>query len=251
MIFGHDFYHGTLRRYVIMFGNLFNEIQIDRWDANGSRIQTLNVPIEYGPKQKFIQRVTADPTLNREISTTLPRLGFEFNNMTYAPNRKLNSGHYYYKGQNTGGTDFAFAYTPVPYDLNFSLHALVKNVEDGTQIVEQIVPFFTPDWTVTMKVLPELNINMDIPIELTAVTSEDTYEGDFESRRIITWQFDFTVKGYLFGPVKKFKYITKTDVNFIDDGVPIEKAIITTSQTEGDANFDATTTIIEPNGYTE
>jgi len=86
---------------------------------------------------------------------------------------------------------------------------------------------------------------------LTSVTSEDTYEGDFESRRIITWQFDFTVKGYLFGPVKKFKYITKTDVNFIDDNEPIEKAIITTAQSEGDANFEATTTIISPNGYTE
>lgn len=250
MMFGHDFYHGTLRRYVIMFGNLFNEIQIDRWDANGNKIQTLNVPIEYGPKQKFIQRVTADPTLNREISTTLPRLGFELTSLSYAPLRKLNSAHYYYKGQNTGGTDFSYTFAPVPYDMNFSLHALAKNAEDATQIVEQIMPFFTPDWTVTMKVLPELGLTLDIPIELISVSSEDTYDGDFESRRVLTWQLDFTVKGYLFGPVKKFKYITKGDVNYIDDGVPIEKAIISTQELTGNSNFEINTTIVSPNGYT-
>jgi hypothetical protein len=243
MMFGHDFYHGTLRRYVIMFGNLFNEIQIDRWDSSGAKLQTLNVPIEYGPKQKFIQRVTADPTLNREISTVLPRLGFEFTSMTYAPQRKLNSAHYYQKGQNAGGTDFAYTFAPVPYDFNFSLHALVKNAEDGTQIVEQIVPFFTPDWTVTMKALPDLNVNLDIPIELLSVTSEDTYEGDFESRRIISWQLDFVVKGYLFGPVKKFKYITDTETNFIDDSSSINKAIINTVSANGNSTFDISETI--------
>ena len=242
-MFGHDFYHGTLRRYVIMFGNLFNEIQIDRWDSTGAKLQTLNVPIEYGPKQKFIQRVTADPTLNREVSTTLPRLGFEFTSMSYAPQRKLNSAHYYQKGQNTGGTDFAYSFAPVPYDFNFSLHALVKNAEDGTQIVEQIVPFFTPDWTVTMKALPDLNLNLDIPIELLSVTSEDTYEGDFESRRIISWQFDFVVKGYLFGPVKKFKYIADTETNLIDDTGTISKAIINTVSSSGNSTFDITETI--------
>ena len=249
-MFGHDFYHGTLRRYVIMFGNLFNEIQVDRYDTAGTKLQTVNVPIEYGPKQKFIQRVTSDPDLNRHVSTTLPRLGFEFTSMSYAPQRKLNSAHKITKGVNTGGLDFNYMYTPVPYDFNFSLHALFRNTEDGTQIVEQIVPFFTPDFTVTMKMIPEMALNMDIPIELNAVNLSDTYEGDLESRRIQTYQLDFTVKGYLFGPIKKFKYIIRDDVNLINDGSAINKAIISTQTFSGNSEFGVSETITTENGYT-
>jgi hypothetical protein len=232
-----------------MFGNLFNEIQVDRYDTAGTKLQTVNVPIEYGPKQKFIQRVTSDPNLDRNVSTTLPRLGFEFTSMTYAPQRKLNSAHKITRGVNTGGLDFNYMYTPVPYDFNFSLHALFRNTEDGTQIVEQIVPFFTPDFTVTMKMIPEMSVNMDIPIELISVNSSDTYEGDMESRRIQTYQLDFTVKGYLFGPIKKFKYIVKDDVNLIDDGSAINKAIISTQTFSGNSDFGVSETIITENGY--
>jgi len=249
-MFGHDFYHGTLRRYVIMFGNLFNEIQVDRYDSAGTKLQTVNVPIEYGPKQKFIQRVTSDPDLTRNVSTTLPRLGFEFTSMTYAPQRKLNSAHKITKGVNTGGLDFNFMYTPVPYDFNFSLHALFRNTEDGTQIIEQIVPFFTPDFTVTMKMIPEMAFNMDIPIELNSVNSSDTYEGDLDSRRIQTYQLDFTVKGYLFGPINKFKYIIRDDVNLIHDGSEINKAIISTQTFTGNSEFGVSETITTENGYT-
>jgi hypothetical protein len=232
-----------------MFGNLFNEIQVDRYDSAGTKIQTVNVPIEYGPKQKFIQRVTSDPDLNRHVSTTLPRLGFEFTSMSYAPQRKLNSAHKITRGVNTGGLDFNYMHTPVPYDFNFSLHALFRNTEDGTQIVEQIVPFFTPDFTVTMKMIPEMALNMDIPIELNSVTSTDTYEGDMESRRIQTYQLDFTVKGYLFGPIKKFKYIIRDDVNLINDGSAINKAIISTQTFSGNSEFGVSETIITENGY--
>ena len=249
-MFGHDFYHGTLRRYVIMFGNLFNEIQVDRYNDTGTKIQTLNVPIEYGPKQKFIQRVTSDPTLSREISTTLPRLGFEFTGMSYAPSRKLNSSHKVTRGVNTGGTDFSYMYSPVPYDFNFTLHVLVKNTEDGTQIVEQIVPFFTPDFTVTMNMVPELSLNMDVPIELQSVTADDSYEGDLESRRIQTWQLDFIIKGYLFGPVNKFKYIIREDVNLIDDSSAINKAIISTQTFTGNSEFSVSESITTENGQT-
>ena len=249
-MFGHDFYHGTLRRYVIMFGNLFNEIQVDRYDSAGTKLQTVNVPIEYGPKQKFIQRVTSDPELDRQISTTLPRLGFEFTSMSYAPQRKLNSAHKITRGVNTGGTDFSYMYTPVPYDFNFSLHALFRNTEDGTQIVEQIVPFFTPDFTVTMKMVPELNLNMDVPIELQSATSDDSYEGDLDSRRIQTWQLDFIIKGYLFGPIKKLKYIIRDDVNLINDGSAINKAIISTQTFTGNSEFGVSESITTENGYT-
>lgn len=248
-MFGHDFYHGTLRRYVIMFGNLFNEIQVDRYDSAGIKLQTVNVPIEYGPKQKFIQRVTSDPDLDRNVSTMLPRLGFEFTGMSYAPQRKLNSAHKISRGVNTGGLDFNYMYTPVPYDFSFSLHALFRNTEDGTQIVEQIVPFFTPDFTVTMKMISDMSLNMDIPIELNTVTSSDAYEGDMDSRRIQTYQLDFTVKGYLFGPIKKFKYIVREDINFIDDNSAINKAIISTQTFTGNAEFNVSETQTNDNGY--
>jgi hypothetical protein len=127
---------------------------------------------------------------------------------------------------------------------------LVKNTEDGTQIVEQIVPFFTPDFTVTMKMVPELSLNMDVPIELQSITADDSYEGDFESRRIQTWQLDFIIKGYLFGPVNKFKYIIKDDLNLIDDSSAINKAIISTQTFTGNSDFEVTETQINNNGYT-
>jgi len=239
MMFGHDFYHGTLRRYIIMFGNLFNEIQVTRFNSSGIKAQSVNVPIAYGPKQKFIQRAIADPTLLKPISTILPRLGFEFTSLTYAPQRKLNSGHRYVRGVEQPGKAFDQLYTPVPYDINFSLYALVKNAEDGTQIIEQIVPFFTPDWTVTVKILPEMNINMDVPIELTSISSEDTYEGDFESIRVITWQLDFVVKGYLFGPVNRSKFISNAEINS-----KIQTVAFTTQTFAGNSDFGFEETIV-------
>ena len=229
-----------------MFGNIFNEIQVDRFDSSGNKIQTLNVPLEYSPKQKSIQRVTADPTLNRDIAATLPRLGFEMTSLTYAGARKLNSSTKIVRGVNTGGNDFGFVYTPVPYDMSFSLHVLVKNAEDGTQIIEQILPFFTPDYTVTIRALPELNINLDIPIELNSVTTDDSYEGDFDaSRRILTWQLDFTVKGYLFGPINKQKFIIDTTIAQYSDlpGTPDIEPIASTKFAGNSTDFSSNTII--------
>lgn len=223
-----------------MFGNLFNELQVDRFDSSGTKIQTVNVPIEYGPKQKFIRRLQADPTLLKEVSIVVPRLGFEFSSMSYAPARKLNTGHKFVRGVSTTGNQFDYTYAPVPYDLNFSLYAFVKNAEDGAQIVEQIVPFFTPDWTVSMKVLPEMDLVMDVPIELSSIISTDEYEGDFDTKRILTWQMDFIIKGYLFGPVKKYKYIANADVN-----TKINLATISVQSFEGDSEFGFVETITE------
>lgn len=217
MMFGHDFYHGTIRRYVIMFGNLFNEMQIARFDSSGNKTQTLQVPISYGPKQRFIERVQADPSLNRSVSITLPRLSFALSSMSYSPMRKLNSTLKFRKSTNDAYNKFSSVYAPVPYDFDFSLSVMVKNSEDGTQIIEKILPFFTPDFTVTMKVLPTIGVNLDIPIELMGVSSDDTYEGDFDtSRRVLTWDLRFLVKGYLFGPVSQTGYIANAEVNLFD-----------------------------------
>jgi hypothetical protein len=246
MMFGHDFYHGTLRKYVIMFGNLFDEITVDRRDVNGNLVQTIHLPIVYGPKQKWLARVEADPDLNRPLSITLPRLAFTLNSMNYAPNRKLNTAHKLTKGVDIGGQNFNSVYAPVPYDMQFSLYAMVKNAEDGVQIVEQIVPFFTPDFTVTMHALPEMGIKLDVPIELNSISSDDSYEGDFESRRVLTWQMDFTVKGYLFGPINKNAYINKATVTLNDDTVSQQDAKqVWKGIYEGNNEFGFTETIIE------
>jgi hypothetical protein len=200
-----------------MFGNLFNEMQIGRFDENGTRIDTLNVPISYGPKQRFIERVLADPTLNRAVSTTLPRIAFSMASMNYAPMRKLNSTLKFKNNLVLPSASGQTTYAPVPYDFNFTLSILVKNAEDGTQLIEKILPFFTPDYTVTMRVLPQLSVTMDVPIELIAITSDDSYEGDFDtSRRVLTWDLQFIVKGYLWGPVTTSKYITEAEIKLFD-----------------------------------
>ena len=217
-MFGHNYYHSTLRRYVIMFGNLFNEIQIHRYDEAGAKVQTVAVPISYGPKQKFIDRAIADPTGLKSVSTVVPRLAFSMTSMSYAGFRKLNSTLKFQNVVNESAKTASSVYAPVPYDMTFNLSCLTRNAEDGTQIIEQILPFFTPDFTVTMKVLPEMNVTLDIPIELTSVTSDDQYEGDFDTKRVLTWDLDFVVKGYLFGPVRSNNkvIINEATVNVFD-----------------------------------
>lgn len=217
-MFGHDFYHGALRRYVIMFGNMFNELQIRRFDSSGATIQSVAVPIAYGPKQRAIERALADPTGFKSVAITLPRMTFAMSSITYAPIRKLNST---LKIRNNAVDEnlktFNSVYAPVPYDMLFTLSVLTKNAEDGTQIIEQILPFFTPDFTVTMKALPSMNLTLDVPIELTSVSSDDSYEGDFDIKRVLTWDLTFNVKGYLFGPINKSKYISNVEFNFFDE----------------------------------
>jgi len=240
MIFGHDFYHGTIRRYVIMFGNIFNDMQVKRYDSLGALAQTLNVPISYGPKQKQIERVLADPDFGRAVSTILPRIGFSMTTMGYNPIRKLNPFSKFKGALNTDDRNFQSTYAPVPYDFNFQLSILTKNAEDGTQMIEQILPFFTPDFTVSMKVLPDINVTMDIPIELTGVTSDDSYEGDYGSNRILTWDLDFTIKGYLFGPISTSDYITDAEVAFFQWDA---ETATDTYNYVGDANFNVTEVI--------
>ena len=242
-MFGHDFYHGTLRRYVIMFGNLFNEMQIKRFNSSNAVIQTVNVPIAYGPKQRWIERELADPTGLRSVSIVLPRMSFVMSSMTYASQRKLNSALKYKSKFNSTVQDFSSVYSPVPYDMNFTLSIMTKNSEDGIQLVEKIVPFFTPDFTVTIKALPDLSLNLDVPIELTSITSDDSYEGQFEDPRMMTWDLDFIVKGYLFGPITKTKYVTSLEVNtYYDDGNN-NFDLDATQLFTGNSNFETSNTI--------
>ena len=210
-MFGTYFYHQTSRKMVVAFGSLFNTIEVRRTDSSDAVTEIIKIPLSYGPKDKMLVRISQDPNLNPKVALTVPRMGFELTAMTYDGVRKLNT-----MGRNVkkGTTGLKKQFQPVPYNWDFSLYVFVKNAEDGTQILEQILPFFTPDFTVTMNLVSSMSEKRDIPLVLTSVTSEDTYEGDFATRRSIIWTLSFLMKGFLYPSVTdNAKIITSSVVD--------------------------------------
>jgi hypothetical protein len=157
--------------------------------------------LSYGSKEKYLTRISSDPNLTKSVQTVVPRISFEMTGMSYDVSRKQQSLLQNFAQNANGGLNTQYA--PVPYDFNFSLSIYVRNTEDGTQILEQILPFFTPDFTVTVDFIPEMDQKYDLPIILNSVNSSTDYEGDMMTTRLILWDLDFTVKGYIWPPVKK------------------------------------------------
>ena len=203
------FYHEAIKRSVSVFGTVFNDIEIMR--TKGSENQFIKVPISYGPKQKWIQRMDAAPNLGADdssrVAVTLPRLAFEITGLNYDSQRKLGKLKQYKLPQGDDNTVLKTQYAPVPYNISFDLVAIAKNTEDNLQIVEQILPFFTPDFTVTITTVPNTSEKRDVPIILESVTYQDEYEGDFQTRRVVTWTMGFTMKTYLYGSISKSEVI--------------------------------------------
>jgi hypothetical protein len=215
-MFGRTWNHDSLRKYIIVFGTVFNDIYINRLDSNEEIRQTLKVPLTYGPKDKVLARLEQNPQMDNQVGVVLPRISFEMTTLEYDPTRKLNTLNKLTKQSATAGTDdeVKYQYQPVPYDMQFEMNVLVKNAEDGTRIVEQIVPYFTPDFTVSVNLVPEIDGARDIPIILNSITSQDQYEGSFEQRRALIWTLSFTMKGWLYGPTKKSKLIKLAETTF-------------------------------------
>lgn len=215
-MFGRTWNHDSIRKYIIVFGTVFNDIYINRLSSTGEVLQTLKIPLTYGPKDKVLARLEQNPEMTNQVGIVLPRISFEMTSMEYDPTRKLNTLNKLTKQSATAGTDdeVKYQYQPVPYDMQFEMNILVKNAEDGTRIVEQIVPYFTPDFTVSVNVVPEVDGPRDIPIILNSITSQDQYEGAFTERRVLVWTLNFTLKGYLYGPTKKSKLIKKAETTF-------------------------------------
>jgi len=229
---GAPFTHDVIRKYVVAFGTLFNNIKLQR--PGSSDTQWVSVPLSYAAKEKWYSRLT-DPRIAQQIATSLPRLSYELSNLTYASDRKLNTlnRHVRVNEQNVLRT----MYAPVPYDLQFDLSLYCRNAADATNIVEQILPFFTPEFTVTINDATDLKIDIDCPIILNGISKEDAYEGDFESRRTIIYTLDFTMKALLFGPVQGSSgIIKKAYVDFFVPG-PDSKLRYTT----GNLTSDSTT----------
>ena len=251
-MFGNYFYNESMRRMTIGFGQIFNNIQIKRKDDTGKVIQTIRVPLAYGPKEKFLVRLDQQSSLNnREFAITLPRMGFEISSIAYDPTRKLTRIQKF-KQVKSGkeGKVLDFNYTPVPYNISYNLFSFTASAEAGLQIIEQILPFFQPDYTVTINAIPDLSIKRDIPIILNSVNYEDTYSGDFTTRRAVIYTLNFTAKTYLFGPSTSQKVIKTVQTDQYSDTDTVNKAresriIVVPDPTTADADddFGFTTTI--------
>ena len=211
-MFGAPFGHNTLRKYVVYFGTLFNNIYLNRYNTDGlTLIQSSKVPLNYGPRDKFLARLDGNTDLNRKIAIQLPRMTYEMTGLYYDAPRRMPIMNYISVAD--APRDKVSQYSPVPYNINFTLSILVKNVMDGTYIVEQILPYFGPTWQATLNLNPDLNLTYDVPITLDSVTQEDTYEGSFTERRAIIWTLNFTMKGWLFGPTSSTESGIIRDIN--------------------------------------
>ena len=211
---GQQFYHETMRNIIVAFGTLFNNIHLVRKNNSGVVTQTMKVPLAYGPKQKWLSRLQEDPNLNKKVAVTLPRIGFEISGLTYDATRKQNKIMKAKKVlDGADNSQLKSGFMPVPYNVDFELFVMAKNSDDALQIVEQILPYFQPEYTVTLREIPELDIIRDVPIVLNSISYEDDYEGDFTSRRSIIYTLSFTAKYYLYGPITSTNVVRTVQVD--------------------------------------
>ena len=211
---GSTFYHQTIRKYVAAFGTLFNDINIERKNSSGTVVERVKVPLAYGPRQKWILALSDTTDQRRVLAARLPRIGFSLTGVNYDSVRKLNTV-IRNVAANTASTGSVLSqYNPVPYNFDFELFILVNNAEDGTQILEQILPFFTPEFTVTINTIPDMGIKADVPIVLNSASQSDEYEGELATRRTIIWTLSFLLKGFVYPDVKSGTLIKSIEVNF-------------------------------------
>ena len=258
-MFGQHFYHKSIRNTVIAFGTIFNNINIRRLDSSGNPLQKIRVPLSYAPKEKFIARLDQNANLtgsDSSVAITLPRMSFEVNSYSYDASRKLNKNQKHSVAKNASGDEKKVytQYSPVPYDVGFELNVFVSNSDDGLQIVEQILPYFQPDYTLTINDMADMGIKRDVPIVLNSIGYEDSYEGDFTSRRALIYTLSFTAKFYLYGPVtssKVIKTVTVDQYTDLEENSPKREQRYTvtpspsTADADDDFGFNETTSFFE------
>lgn len=214
MLGSNLFYHSTTRKYVIMFGNLFNDIVIRRFDANNNTIQQIPVPINYSPKQKWFNLLAKHPADPEQgsVANQLPRLGFEITGISRDTKRKINGINKLVDvvdDRNKLISQFA----PIPYKIQFELYSLSKNMDDALQITEQILPYFNPDFTSTLNLIPGLQYKYDVRLNMGDPTFQDVFDNDFKERRAIIWTFPFEADGWFYGPVQTQGVIKRVQVD--------------------------------------
>lgn len=216
MLNNDHFYHQLTRKAVILFGRMFDDIFVIRKNnTTGKEIDRFLVPIIYSPKEKMVTRLFSDPDLQKQIQVVLPRMSFEITGISYDATRKQNSLLRASKANTS--TRVTSSYMGVPYDITFALNIYARNIDDGTHIVEQILPFFNPDFTVSANMIPDLGFLKDIPIILNSVTNDIQYEGNFDSVRYVNWTLTFTMKMHYYGPISYPKIIRTVYANIYND----------------------------------
>jgi hypothetical protein len=216
MLSGQHYYHRIIRKLVVAFGSIFNNMRLVRYDSStnpATEIERINVPLMYSSKEKFYMRIANSPDLLNPVNLTLPRMAFEMNGISYDPLRKIsNFADQFAEGAPVGLKKVRMT----PYNFDFNLYAFVRNTEDGAQIIEQILPYFTPDYTVTLDFVGIEDFKMDVPIVFNSISYDDSHEGDPEATRSIVWTLNFTAKGYLFGPIANVSIVRKATSNIYD-----------------------------------
>lgn len=220
MLNGQTYYHGAIRKTIVAFGRLFSDIKIARQDNDGNVAQTLSVPLAYAPKEKWLVRIDSDPNLNQHTYTSLPRLSFEIIGYTYDAERKTNKMQKIVCKDNTTSENptARSVFSPAPYNISMNLYVLTKTQEDAMQIIEQILPIFNPQYTLSINALPNLEIVQDVPVILNTITVEDNYDGAFTERRFVVHTLNFTLKTNIFGPVSENGVILTSMANLYDPG---------------------------------
>ena len=208
---GTQFYNQAVRKTVVSFGTLFNNIELKK-TVDGQVIETEKVPLAYGPKQKFLYRLQGNPTDGRKVAITLPRIYFEMTGIDYDASRKTPATQKYKTIINDNGNEVRTQYVPVPYNISFEVGILCKSQDDGLQILEQILPFFQPSFSMSLKFIPDMNEVRDVAVVLNSVDFDDDWEDDFSTRRSITYTMQFTAKSYIYGPYTKADVIRKSRI---------------------------------------
>lgn len=207
-------YNKSIRKLVVAFGDLFNNITLVRYNPDASEAERFLVPISYATKERYVMRLQDDYTLDKKVQITLPRFSYEMTGMNYDPTRKQNTNIKNFSNSNQG---VLAQYNPVPYDFDFSLYLYVRNIEDATQILEHILPYFTPDYTLKINMIPEMGVVKEVPIIFKDATHEIIYEGQREQEtRMIIWTLNFTVKGNIFGNFSTANIIKTSITNVLN-----------------------------------
>ena len=230
------FYNRVMRKIVVGFGNLFDNLTLVRYNSDNSEAERFIVPIAYAAKELYVQRLQGDPNLDKKVQMTLPRLSYEMMGIKYDTARKQNTNIRNFASTTNAGVVGQF--NPVPYDYDFNLYLYVRNIEDGTQLIEHILSYFTPDYTIKLNLIPEMGIVKEIPIVLNSATHETEYEGDRDSdTRTIIWTLNFTAKGFIYGPISDSKIIKASITNIYNEIGPNDIVEFTVEPTSGIGDY--------------
>ena len=208
---GTQFYNQAVRKTVISFGTLFNNIELKKI-VDGQVKETEKVPLAYGPKQKFLYRLQGNPTDGKKVAITMPRIYFEMTGIDYDASRKTPATQKYKTVINDEGKEVRTQYVPVPYNISFEVGILAKSQDDGLQILEQILPFFQPSFSMSIKFIPDMDEVKDVAVVLNSVDFDDDWEDDFTTRRSLTYTMQFTAKTWIYGPYTKADVIRKSRI---------------------------------------